>query len=312
MITDILITATKQGAGGKINVPGTEVASKTGTATYSYAAMDANHVPHSASAANWVLTYSPDYVISFWYGVDKLGEKSYTDAIAAAVQRKLISAIVADKVYPRNSTFARPASVIQAKYEKETIPAQLPSSYTPGELVSTELFKKGTEPSEISERFTQLSNPSNGRAEVSNSQINLSWNEIATPNAINQTYLQTYFNENYGQFASMYLERRYNYNNNYIGTIGYQVSLVTEAGEQVLGFTQNPYFVYNAPFNGTYNFVVKSSYSIFKANMSTGIAIKATVTNGNNPIPEPSEDESDKDKEKDKDKDKEDVTIDTD
>ena len=312
MITDILMTATKQGAGGNINVPGTEIASKTGTATYSYAAMDANHVPHSASAANWVLTYSPDYVVSFWYGVDKLGEKSYTDAIAAAVQRKLISAIIADKVYPRNSKFTRPAGVITAKYERETMPAQLPSGYTPGELVSTELFKKGTEPSEISERFTQLSNPSNGRAEVSNSQINLSWNPIATPNAISETYLQNYFKENYGQFASMYLERRYNYNNNYIGTVGYQVSVVNESGEQVLGFTQNPYFVYNAPYNGNYNFIVRSSYSIFKANMSPGITIKATVTHGVDPEPEkPEEEDKDKDKEKDKDKDKEDIVIET-
>ena len=40
----------------------------------------------------------------------------------------------------------------------ETFPAQSPSAFTPADLIVTEYFKKGTEPSETSTRFSQLDN----------------------------------------------------------------------------------------------------------------------------------------------------------
>ena len=56
MITDMLITATKNKVGGNINVSGTEIASKTGTSTYDSAALKKYGIPASASADNWVIT----------------------------------------------------------------------------------------------------------------------------------------------------------------------------------------------------------------------------------------------------------------
>ena len=280
MINDMLVTATKQGVGGKINVKGSDIASKTGTSTYDSYVLKNEGIPSYASADNWVITYSPDYVISFWYGVDKRNSKSWTHSTHAAIERKLISAQLANRIYKTNSKFKKPSGIISAKYEKETNPAQLPSEYTPSSLISTELFKKGTEPSEVSDRFSQLQNPTNGSAEVSNMQINLSWNEINTPNAINPTYLQGYFSENYGQFATTYLNKRNSYNTKNIGTIGYQVYLQTDSGLQSLGYTANSFFIYTAPTSGTYNFIVKSAYSIFKSNMSSGLSITANVAGG--------------------------------
>lgn len=282
MITDMLVTATEDGVGGKIKVKGTEVASKTGTSTHSK-----KSVPDSASQDNWVITYSPDYVISFWYGTDSLSSKQYTTALAAAKERKLISAQLANNIYKTNSKFTKPSGVIAAKYEKETYPPMLPSDYTPASFISTELFKKGTEPSEVSDRFSQLSNPTNGQAEVNGTQINISWNEIKKPNAIDETHLQGHFSKYYGQFASTYLNKRLTYNAEHIGTLGYQVYLKTDSGLQLLGYTPNSYFVYQASTAGTYNFVIKSAYSIFTANASTGITITANVTSGSIPsIPE--------------------------
>ncbi len=296
MITDMLITATQQGVGGNINVSGTQVASKTGTSTYDTSYMRRMGIPDSASMDNWVITYSPDYVISFWYGIDKvISNKTYTNAIDAAIERKKISAILANNIYKKNSKFTRPAGVVSANYELETNYAQLPSDYTPADLISKELFKKGTEPSEVSERFSQLRNPSNGSADVNGNQITLSWDEIATPDAISSTYLKKYFADNYGQFADMYLEKRNTYNNNYIGNVGYQIYLKTDDGLQSIGYTSNPYFVYNATSNGTYDFVIKSAYSIFKANMSSGLNISVDIE-GNVPetpdIPVPPDDET--------------------
>ena len=277
MITDMLITATQQGVGGNINVSGTQVASKTGTSTYEYAAMRAHNVPDDISGDNWTITYSPDYVIATWYGVETLSHESYVNAIAAANEKKKIMGEIANKIYLKNSKFKRPSGVISAKYEYETVPMMLPSSNTPSSLVRTELFKKGTEPSEVSDRFSQLANPSGGNAEVNGKQINISWDGIATPNAISSSYLEKYFKDNYGQFASIYLKKRLQYNEDSIGTLGYQVYLNTEDGQQLLGYTPNTYYTYSAPTGGSYNFTVKSAYSIFTDNASNGLTIAATV-----------------------------------
>lgn len=287
MITDMLVSATEAGVGGNLNVSGTEIASKTGTSTYDASALKKYGVKSSASADNWVITYSPDYTISFWYGYDKLSSEYYTDSIEAAIQRKKISALVGNKVYKKNSKFTKPSTVISSKYEKETIPAELPSEYTPASLIGTELFKKGTEPSEVSKRFSQLDNPTNGNAKESNGTIELSWKGISTPEAINQSYLQSYFKENYGKVATTYFNKRISYNETNIGTLGYQVYLNTANGLELLTYTTDTNYKYPAPGNGTYTFVIKSAYSIFKANESSGLTITATcstsvgdITNG--------------------------------
>lgn len=280
MINDMLVSATKAGVGGNLNVSGTDIGSKTGTSTYDSAALKANNVPDSASADNWVITYSPDYVISFWYGYDKLSHDHYTDSIKAAIQRKKISAVVGNKVYKKNSKFTKPDTVISSKYEKETIPTELPSEYTPANLIGTDVFKKGTEPSKVSTRFAQLNNPTNGRGSESNGLITLSWSAIQTPNAINQSYLQNYFKENYGNQAESYLSRRIEYNNSNIGNIGYQVYLKTDTGEQSLGYTTETEYRYQAPSSGNYTFIVRSAYSIFKSNMSSGLIINVKSSSG--------------------------------
>lgn len=294
LITDMLITATKNGVGGNMKVSGTEIASKTGTSTYPEATLKAKGIPLSGvSNDNWVITYSPDYVISVWYGVDNGEESStkYTKSIPATTQKVRIQSAIANKIYKKNSKFNKPANVISAKFEADSFPPQLPSAYTPASLISTELFKKGTEPSEISNRFDTLRNPTNGRATVNNTQITLSWNEINTPDAINTTYLEDLYKKNYGNIYEYFFNKRITYNNSSVGNIGYQVYLSTDSGLQPLDYVYDNTYTYNAPYNGTYTFVVKSAYSIFKANMSTGITLTATVTSGMglpvDPEPEP-------------------------
>ena len=289
MITDILLTATKQGVGGNIRVSNTDIASKTGTSTYDSSALKQHGVPSSASADNWVITYSPDYVISFWYGVDKLEKGKYTDSIDAAIERKKISALISNKIYKTNSHFTKPSGVIAAKYELETNPAALPSDYTPASLISTELFRKGTEPSEVSNRFSQLENPRTGSGTESNGVITLKWDQVETPKAISTTYLEKYFNENYGQFAQIYLEKRYEYNNNNIGTLGYQVYLQNDNGLTFLGYTNNSSYTYSTIVPGTYNFVIKTAYSIFNYNASSGLTISVTINGSSSSDEEESE-----------------------
>ena len=282
LINDMLVTATENGVGGNINVPGTQVASKTGTSTYDYRALKANNVPDRASMDNWVLTYSPDYVISFRYGYDKLTHDDWTDAIAAAIQRKKISAVLANKIYKKNSKFTRPSGVVSSKYEKESIPTELPSSYTPAELIGNELFKKGSEPSVISNRFEQLGNPSNVSASESGGSVTITWSAASTPEAADTEFLKNYFINAYGKdHYKTFYDRRINYNNSAIGNMGYQIYMTDTAGQESdIGFTDGTVYTYNPPVNGSYSFTVRTAYSIYKANQSSGITVNVNVSGG--------------------------------
>jgi penicillin-binding protein 1A len=55
---------------------------------------------------------------------------------------------------PRTSkTWEVPSSVVQVTVEKDSWPAMLPSAYTPSDMRVSEYFKKGTQPTEVSQRF---------------------------------------------------------------------------------------------------------------------------------------------------------------
>ena len=284
MITDMLISATQAGVGGKINVSGTEVASKTGTSTYDLNEARKYGIPDSASADNWIITYSPDITISTWLGTDSMKE-GYTDAIWGANQRIKISAILANKLMPKNSKFKKPSGVVSSKYEIETFPAELPSENTPSYLISTELFKKGTEPSEVSSRFSTLEAPTKGEGSETNGNITISWKAIKTPNAINKTYLTTFFKENYGQFATQYLNNRLDFNATALGDLGYNVYIRDENGEErYLGFTTDTFFNYEAERVGNHTFVIRSAYRIWQGNISKGLTITVHSSTGSNPV----------------------------
>ena len=210
----------------------------------------------------------------------------YTDTIWGANQRVKISAILANQLYKRGSTFKKPSGIVSSKYELETYPAELPSSGTPSNFISTELFKKGTEPSEVSERFSQLSAPTKGEGSESNGTITISWKAIKTPSAINTSYLQSFFKENYGQFASMYLNKRLEYNQYHVGDIGYAIYLRNDNGdEQYLGYTTNTSYSYPATTKGNYTFIVRSQYSIMYSNASKGLTITVRSNTGSTPEP---------------------------
>ena len=280
MITSILMTAQASYAGGNFTISGTDVAAKTGTSTYDTATLKKYGVPLDASADNWDITYSPDYVISMWFGYEKLSHDYYTKSMYGSIERKKIMTAIAKKIYKTGSKFEMPSGVVKVEVEKDTVPLALPSAYTPADMRMTELFKEGTEPSETSWRYEQLENPTNGKATISGSSINLSWSPIETPKAINQTELQKYFNENYGDFAQKYYDKRIAYNNGNIGTLGYAVYLNNNGNLQYLGYTSGTSYTYNTATAGNFTFVVKSAYSIFKDNQSSGLEIKAAANSG--------------------------------
>ena len=279
MMNNMLTYAGANNVGGKISVNGTDVAAKTGTSTIDDAVIKAKHLPESVSHDNWVDIYSPDYSISIWYGYKEITSQYYTTSIDGANQRSRISAALGNRIFKENSKFSIPDGVVESQVELGTNPAQKPSNYTPSSLISTEYFNKENAPKETSSRFTQLNDPTDGNASVSGNAITLSWKGISTPNALNTSYLEEYMKKAYGDYYERYLKHMISYNQSVLGKVGYEVFLKTPSGElQDVGFTENNTFTYTMTGLSSYTFIVKSTYSNYRSNMSNGISIDVKGT----------------------------------
>ena len=275
MITDMLISATQIGVGG-VKVSNTDIASKGGTSTPGKAIIKKLGIPSNATMDAWNITYSPEYSIALWIGYDQLTSDYYLNSNIGGRVRKGVMKAVGSRVYSKNKHFKQPGNITSVAIEKETIPAQLPSTNTPDNfIIKGELFKKGTEPMESSPRFDKLATPKNGTYKLNNTAITLSWDPIETPEAIDNTILQEHFNKYYDTSASKYYEKRIAYNNDYIGTLGYNVYLKNADGSlNLLNRTTNStYTVENLKVENP-TFVITANYSIFKNNMSDALEIK--------------------------------------
>ena len=269
LVTDMLVTGGKSGVGGSINVSGTQVAAKGGTTTMDGASRKVYGYPDSVTPDHWNNTYSPDYSISLWYGYDKNEKGTYLTSTPGSKARRGIMAAVANKVYKKNSTFKKPSGVVTVTVEKETIPTALPSEFTPDNFKMSAMYKKGTEPTETSDRFEKLADPTNGTYTTNGTAINLSWSGIKIPNAASETALAEYFNEGYGKFADKYYQARLAYNAGNIGSVGYEIYV----NGNYVGYTNNTTYTYNGDGISNYDFTIKTAYSIFKNNRSNGISI---------------------------------------
>ena len=277
MITSMLITASSRGVGG-VTVSGTQIAAKSGTTNLDKATTEKLGIPASSTRDAWNITYSPEYSIALWIGYDVNNSEHYLNATIGGRVRNAVMKAVGSRVYSKNKTFSTPSGIIEVEIEKETFPTQLASEYTPENLRMIEIFKEGTEPTEVSTRFAKLSNPTSGSYTFDGKEIKLSWTEIKTPDAIDTNYLQDYFNKYYDTSASKYYEQRIAYNNTYIGKIGYNI-YEKNADETLtyLGRTENTNYTVTNITGGNTTYVIKSAYSLFNSNMSDGLSIKTNA-----------------------------------
>jgi penicillin-binding protein 1A len=270
MILKFAVTNGDISAGSK---SGTDIASKTGTSSVDSSIIKNLKLKGDVIGDSWQVVYSPDYVCATWIGYPEITKEYYLLNSVGSGARKAVSKLLTTGIMETNSRFKKPSSVVTATIELETNPLQLASEYTPSKLRSVEYFKKGTAPSEVSTRFSKLNKPSNLSATTEGSSTLLSWSGIPTPDAISSEYLTQYFEEGYGKWANKYLNKRFEYNNSHIGTLGYQVYLNVNGNITDLGWTAYTSYRYNAAVPSGASFIVKSSYSIFKDNMSDGISV---------------------------------------
>lgn len=284
MINMMLKYAVTSGAIGVGSVSG-DVASKTGTTSVDRTL--AKKLGLSSSAVNdvWQVSYSPDYSIAFWYGYDTLTKSNYLTSTEGWNARKAIVKALTPNIITKGSKWTKPKGVVAVDIELETNPVQLASEFTPDNMRSTEYFRKGTEPTEVSTRFMQLSNVSNLTYTSVGNQVQLSWTPIDTPDAIDDTYLLNYYNESFPKWSEKYYNKRLEYNAEKIGVLTYHIYVKNDDGTlSYLDMTTASTYTTTLTNSTTATFVVKSAYSIFKDNASSGREITVKITPSFTPI----------------------------
>ena len=281
IISDMLVTTASYALGNYANINGVPYAAKTGTTNFDENKKAALGLSNTNAINDyWVVGYNTQYSIAVWYGYDydKIS-KQYYNKLNSAQHERLFQA-VGKGIFTSNNKFSMPKGVVAVEVEMQCPEAMLPSAYTPSNLRRTELFVRGTEPTNVSPRFDKLGDVSNVSASSSGNIVTLSWNPVNQPEINNENYLRSYYKplfENNG-YLNSYISSRLAYNKSTLGTFGYDVYRKENNGSLThLGFTTDSKFSVEVKDSGTYTYVIKTSYSSFKNNASDGKTVNIRI-----------------------------------
>lgn len=285
MITDMLVTAGNDYVGG-FKISETDLAAKTGTTNIDEDDKKELGLPADTVMDIWTATFSPEYSMAVWQGYDSLSPEYYMTIKNAYPIKTAMNSAIGKKIYSTNKKFKVPDGIVTVKIEKDTFPLQLASENTPSNMIVEEIFKEGTEPTGISTRYETLNNVTNVVGESKSNTATITWKQIETPDAINETKLINYFNKYFKNNAVKYYEQRVAYNNKYIGSLMYDVYIVKDGTEKLLGSSSSNTFSFDYTNYTDYDeIIVKSSYSVFSASDSSGTKIKIDFFKNFNPLP---------------------------
>ncbi len=279
IMADLLKSAAQGGLYNQAYINGAIYGAKTGTTNYDQSVF--NKCPNfSNDSVNdlWVNGVSPDYAISVWYGYKDRSNCDYTSSSYSTGHRRLFQT-VGKGIFRTGVNWAKPSGVIQVEIEKETDPIKLPSAHTPADMRITELFKVGTEPTEVSDRYDTLENVANLKSKIEKKTLTLSWDAV-TPNAIKDETIDAWArniatSEN---GINQLINDRKNANSAQLGTIVYQIYSKDTKGELTLvGTTDKTTMEIPITSKSPTTYVVKTAYTIFKANISSGTETKISL-----------------------------------
>ena len=269
IMNNILESAVTSGFNGGAYVWGSHVAAKTGTSNFDDATFKQHKLPYNAVNDLWTVAYTSQYSIAVWYGYENVTEGyntsgSYKDALTAAVM----------KYIPKDTKgWTMPSSVVASKVEKETWPAKLPSEYTPSNMILTEYFVRGTQPTETSDRYEKLPEVENLKVTKDKNTATITW-EYTTPKVLTEEYLKNYFSQSiFGKTSEDLVKARMSYNTKTLGDIGFGIYKEEADGTLTLiNYTKELKYEYTA--YGEQSIVVKAEHQTFKSNASSGTKVK--------------------------------------
>lgn len=244
--TAYMITNVLQGVPSNMSaVNGVKMAAKTGTTNYTEEQVNEYGLPQDVVNDGWTIAYDPDIIFGMWYGYNKINSEYYSRMTEQAIARDRLVHTIGTAIFDKNNKdFTMPSSVIKVGVEKLSDPVSLPA---PGSgNVVYELFKKGTEPTEISDQYRKLDNPGFLHVEYNEitDTITLSWGAV-TP-----------------------IDKKDEY-----GPFGY---FVYYNGTQ-LGFTENTKYTIKNPKNPEGTYKVVSSFKKYTKNQSEGVTAQYSL-----------------------------------
>ena len=276
LMNNVLQYAVEYAFNGGARVYGSTVAAKTGTSNLPDVIIEKYGLPYGAVNDLWTVAYTPEYAVALWYGYEKVDSSHYLGG-ASAPKDAVMQAVM--KHVPKSTTkWTMPSSVVAVTLEKETWPAKLASPYTPDDMKITEYFKKGTQPTEVSNRYAKFDKVTNIQSKKTDEGYKLTWN-WKVPEVLNSEYLSKHFsNSVYGNESAKYLKQRIDYNTNTLGGNGFSIYEKTSSGTQkLIEFTKENEYTYIPTTVGKVTLIVKAEYQNFKSNASDGVEIEIDV-----------------------------------
>lgn len=294
MISSILLDTGPVAIGGyasKIN--NASVAIKTGTTNYPIEVFNTYPtLPRDTINDLWVVGYDPEVTMAVWYGYDKINQEYIDEGYYNSLSHinNPHGTLFHDAgvgMFTDTSRFTQPSNVLSVAVEAESNPAKLPSQYTPKDKIITELFKAGTEPTEVSKRYAKLDSVKNLKSALDKNILTLTWDAIATPEAIDTNAIKKYVDSLFfdGGANAGFLASRLDYNKTFIGEVSYIV-YKKEADNKLttLGTTKDTKFTYEVSGGKSITFVIKTIYTIFKDNMSDGTELSVDLSSASDII----------------------------
>ena len=272
MVYDMLVDTGKSALGRYSNINGAEFGAKTGTTNYDEDTMKKYHLPSNAVNDLWVAGINKDYSIAVWYGYDNI--KKGHNYFGSSQNSKLFKAVATD-YFKSDAKIEKPDSIVEVTVEKYCATPLLPSANTPDDMKTTELFKKSSQPTEVSARYATLNDVTNVKANVSGNRATISWKGISTPEALNTGYWKPFVEKafNVTSDQNTYLNYIMGVNNKRLGSVVYKVYLKTASGLQLLTTTANTSASVSLTTDSP-TFVVKASYANFSGSDSKGVETK--------------------------------------
>lgn len=282
LMNNVLQYAVEHGFNGGARVYGSTVAAKTGTSNLPDEKIQELGLPAGAVNDLWTVAYTPEYSIALWYGYETVTSEHYLSG--ASAPKDAVMQSVMKSIPKTTKEFTKPDSVVASEVEFGTWPAQLPSEYTPSDLIRTEYFKKGTQPTEVSQRFSKLNDVTNLQSEVDGRTVKLTW-DFKVPEVVTESYLKTYFSQPvFGNGTNGFVQERLSYNQNTLGGLGFGIYLEDIDGTTTeVGFTTDTEYVFTVPnsyASRNATIIVKAEYKSFKANASKGVTENVTISGG--------------------------------
>ena len=278
IINNILESAVSGlGFPGGAAVPGSHVAAKTGTSNFDENTMRAKGLPGNAVNDLWTVAYTSQYSVAVWYGYEKVTSTTYN--ISSGSYKEGVTAATMAFIPKDTQGWSMPSSVVVSAVEVGSWPAKLPSSYTPADLITQEYFVRGTQPTEVSERFQKLNAITNVTTnKTSNNTVTISWKH-EEPVAMTDEYLNNYFNNSvYGNQKAGYLAARKSYINDTMGGLGFGIYKKNADGSLTsVGFVREKEYKYTGYGNTT--LVIKAEYGSggFKNMSSDGYEVSVSL-----------------------------------